>query len=46
MLRLLPPGHIGRKFPLETAEANVDGLKNLLNLSFKSKIKRTLFFIK
>lgn len=33
-----------RKFPLETAEANVDGLKNLLNLSLKRKIKRILYF--
>ena len=33
-----------RKFPLETAEANVDGLKNLLNLSLKSKIKESFIF--
>ena len=33
-----------RKYPLETAEANVDGLKNLLNFSLKSKVKRILFF--
>lgn len=33
-----------RKYPLKTAEANVDGLKNLLNFSLKRKIKRILFF--
>lgn len=33
-----------RKYPLETAEANVDGLKNLLNFSLKKKVKRILFF--
>lgn len=33
-----------RKYPLKTAEANVVGLKNLLNLSVKKKPKRILFF--
>ena len=33
-----------RKYPLETAEANVDGLKNLLNFSLKKKVSRILFF--
>lgn len=33
-----------RKYPLLTAEANVDGLKNLFNYSLKKKIKRILFF--
>lgn len=33
-----------RKYPLKTAEANVDGLKNLLNFSLKKKVKRILFF--
>jgi len=33
-----------RKNPLKTAEANVDGLKNLLNFSLKKKVKRILFF--
>ena len=33
-----------RKFPLETANANVDGLKNILDFSIKNKIKRILFF--
>lgn len=33
-----------RKYPLETAEANVDGLKNLLNFSLKKNVSRILFF--
>lgn len=33
-----------RKYPLKTAEANVDGLKNLLNFSLKKNISRILFF--
>ena len=33
-----------RKHPLKTAEANVDGLKNLLNFSLKKQINRILFF--
>jgi len=33
-----------RKNPLKTAEANVDGLKNLLNFSLKKKVKRILYF--
>ena len=33
-----------RKYPLQTAEANVDGLKNLLNFSLNKNVKRILFF--
>tara|TARA_B100000989_G_C19533096_1_gene471530 strand:+ start:20056 stop:21114 length:1059 start_codon:yes stop_codon:yes gene_type:complete len=33
-----------RKNPLSTAEANVDGLKNILNFSIKKKISRILYF--
>jgi len=33
-----------RKFPLETALSNTEGLKNILDYSFKKKVKRILFF--
>ena len=33
-----------RKYPLQTAEANIDGIKNLLDFSINQKVKRILFF--
>ena len=33
-----------RKYPLETALSNTEGLKNILDYSLKKKVKRILFF--